>query len=62
MNQLTQIATMNRDPFIYFAMQKLLSLIRYHFFIFVFISISLGYVSKRILWQYMSECSASVFL
>ena len=32
-----------------FAVQKILSLIRYHWFIFVFISISLGGGSKRIL-------------
>ena len=45
-----------------FALQKLLSLIRSHLFIFVFISITLGGRSKRILLWFMSECTASVFL
>ena len=45
-----------------FAVQKLLSLIRSHLFIFVFISIIMGDRSKRILLQFMSECSAYVFL
>ena len=36
------------------AVQKLLSLIRYHLFIFVFISITLGEGSKKILLQFMS--------
>ena len=34
---------------VFFAIQKLVSFIRYHLFIFVFISISLGGRSKRIL-------------
>ena len=46
-----------------FAMQKLLSLIRSHLFIFGFISITLGGRSKRLLLQFMfKECSAYVFL
>ena len=45
-----------------FAVQKLLSLIRYHLFIFVFIFITLGGGLKKILLQFMSECSAYVFL
>ena len=45
-----------------FAVQKLLSLIRFHLFIFVFIFISLGDGSKRILLRFMSECSDYVFL
>ena len=32
-----------------FAIQKLMSLIRFHFFIFVFISIVLRYLSKKTL-------------
>ena len=38
-----------------FALQKLLSLIRSHLFIFVFISIILGDGSKKILLRFMSE-------
>ena len=38
-----------------FAVQKLLSLIRSHLFIFVFISITLGDRSKKILLQLISE-------
>ena len=38
-----------------FAVQKLLSLIRSHLFIFVFISITLGCGSKRILLWFMSK-------
>ena len=46
-----------------FAVQKLLSFIRSHLFIFVFISITLGGGSKKIWLQFMSECSqASVVL
>ena len=45
-----------------FAMQKLLSLIRSHLLIFVFIFVVLGGGSKKILLQFMSECSAYVFL
>ena len=40
---------------VYFAVQKILSLIRSHWFIFVFISITLGDGSKKILLQFMSE-------
>ena len=45
-----------------FAVQKLLSLIRSHLFIFVFIFITLEGRSKKILLRFMSECSAYVFL
>ena len=45
-----------------FIVKKLLSLIRSHLFIFVFISITLGGESKRILLRFMSTCSAYVFL
>ena len=45
-----------------FAVQKLLSLIRSHLFIFAFISITVGYGSKKTLLRFMSECSAYVFL
>ena len=45
-----------------FAVQKLLHFIRSHFFIFVFISISLGGGSKKILLSFVKECSAYVFL
>ena len=38
-----------------FDVQKLLSLIRFHLFIFVFISITLGDRSKKILLQFMSK-------
>ena len=38
-----------------FVVQKLLSLIRCHLFIFVFISITLGDGSKKILLQFMSK-------
>ena len=38
-----------------FAVQKLLSLIRSHLFIFVFIFITLGGGSKKILLRFMSE-------
>ena len=48
---------------VFFAMQKLLSFIRSHLFIFVFISISLGGGSKKDLAViYVKECSAYVFL
>ena len=43
-----------------FSMQKLLILIRYNLFIFIFIVLGGG--SKKILLQFMSECSAYVFL
>ena len=39
-----------------FAVQKLLSIIRSHLFIFVFIFITLGGRSKKILQQFMSKC------
>ena len=42
-----------------FAVQKLLSLIKSHLFIFVFISVTLGVGSKKILLWFMSR---SVFL
>ena len=38
-----------------FAVQKLLSLVRYHLFIFAFIFITLGGGSKKILLQFMSK-------
>ena len=41
-----------------FAVQKLLSLIRPHLYIFAFVSITLGDRSKKILLQFMSKCSA----
>ena len=46
-----------------FVVQKLLSLIRSHLFIFAFISITLGDGSKKnIVVVYVTECSAYVFL
>ena len=46
-----------------FPFQKLLSFIKLHVFIFYFIFITLGGGSKgKILLQFMSECSAYVFL
>ena len=45
-----------------FAVQKLLSLIRSHLVIFVYIFITLGGRSEKILLQFMSECSAHAFL
>ena len=45
-----------------FIVQKLLSLISFQFVCFVFIFITLGGGSKRILLQFMSECSTYVFL
>ena len=47
---------------VFFAVQQLLRLIRSHLFIFVFIFITLGGVSKKILLQFTSECSVYVFL
>ena len=45
-----------------FAVQKLLSLIRFHLFIFVFIFITVGGRSKKTLLQFMSkECSVFSF-
>ena len=45
-----------------FAVQKLLSFIRSHIFIFTFASISLGEDSKNIAIIYVKLCSAYVFL
>ena len=45
-----------------FAMQKRLCLIRFDWFICVFIVIILGIGSKKMLLKFMSECSAYVFL
>ena len=46
-----------------FAVQKLLSLIRSHLFIFAFISFTLGDGSKKnIAAIYVKECSAYIFL
>ena len=44
-----------------FAVQKLLSLIKSHLFIFVFIFITLGDGSKKILLRFMSESVLPVF-
>ena len=44
-----------------FAMPKLLSFIRSHLFIFVFISFALGGGSKKILLQFMSKSVLPVF-
>ena len=44
-----------------FAVQKLLSFIRSHLFIFVFIFITLGGGSKKILLRFMSESVLPVF-
>ena len=44
-----------------FAVQKLLSFIRSHLFIFVFIFITLGGGSKKILLWFMSKSVFSVF-
>ena len=45
-----------------FAVQKLLSLIWFHLFIFAFVSFALGDRSKKILLTiYVEECSAYVF-
>ena len=44
-----------------FAVQKLLSLIRSHLFIFVFISISLGGGSEKILLRFMSRSVLPMF-
>ena len=46
---------------IFFAVQKLLSLIRSHSFIFVFISIILGGGLKKILLQFMSKSVRPIF-
>ena len=44
-----------------FVIQKRLSLIRYHLFIFVFISITLGDGSKKILLRFMSKSVLPMF-
>ena len=44
-----------------FALQKLLSLIRSHFLIFVFISITLGDRSKKLLLRFMSKSVLPMF-
>ena len=46
---------------IFFAVKKLLSLIRSHLFISVFISIMLGGGSKRVLLQFVSENVLLIF-
>ena len=46
----------------WFAVQKLLSLIRSRLFIFTFISFTLGDIQKNIAMIYVKECSAYVFL
>ena len=56
----TDIVSYSVDSFfvlfmVSFAVQKLLSFIRSHLFIFVFIFITLGGGSKKILLQFMSE-------
>jgi len=45
-----------------FAVQKVLSLIKSHLFTFVFIVITLGGGSEKILLWFMLECLAYVFL
>ena len=46
-----------------FAVQKVLSLIKSHLFIFIFIFITLGgRVKKNIAMIYVKECSAYIFL
>ena len=45
-----------------FAVQKLLSLIRLHLFVFVFIFTILGNIEKDIAEIYVKECSAYVML
>ena len=44
-----------------FAVQKLLSFIKSHLFIFVFISITLGGRSEKILLWFMSKCVFPMF-
>ena len=44
-----------------FAVQNLLSLVRFHLFIFVFIFITLGGGSKKILMQFMSKSVLPMF-
>ena len=45
-----------------FAVQKLLGLIRFHLFIYAFISFALGGISKNIARIYIKQCSANVLL
>ena len=47
---------------VFFAVQKLLSVIRSHLFIFVFIPVTLGDRSKKILLQFMSKSVLPIFL
>ena len=44
-----------------FAVQNLLSIIRFHLFIFAFISFALGGRSKKILLQFMSKSVLPIF-
>ena len=46
---------------IFFAVQNVLSLIRFHLFIFVFISITIEDGSKKILLQFMSKSVLPMF-
>ena len=46
---------------VYFAVQKLLSLIKSHLFIFAFISVTLGSGSKSILLWFMSKSVFPIF-
>ena len=45
-----------------FSVQELLSLIKFHLFIFVFIFATLGPVQKDVATVYVRECHAYVFL
>ena len=45
---------------VFFAVQKLLSLIRSHLFIFASVSFALGDRSKNIATVYVKDCSACV--
>ena len=47
---------------VFFAVQKLLNLIRSHLFISAFVSITLGDRSKNTAGIYVKECSAFAFL
>ena len=47
---------------VFFAVQNLLSFIRFHLFIFVYVSINLGAGSERILLWHVKECTVYVFL
>jgi len=46
---------------VYFAVQKLLNLIRSHLFIFAYVSFALGNGSKKVM-MYTKECSGFVLL